>query len=234
MRKVLLGSGLLAACIAGSSNAAFLGFGADTYDVTVGANTYHVLDVYAVYSSSQDKILNIFNSNIQLVGATNFYQQNGSWQPLGGSNAADSRVALGAAIAGGTPVGNTSPDGSFLNWNDDEGADPTLPPSPGAGWFTVNPNPANNSNGAKALVLQGFWQGTDGPLGVIVGRFSILADGAANNRFLVFGAQVGTGIVGGTGTFFGQDNKTFKYAIPTPGALALLGLAGIAGRRRRA
>lgn len=228
MRKVLLGSGLLAACLVSSANAEFLGFGSDSYAVTVGENNYDVLDVYAVYSSTSDKFLNVIGSNIQLIGASAFYQSNGTWQPTNtGSNAADSKVATGPA------VGNTSADPSFVNYNDEEGEDPTLPPTPGAGWFTSNPSPANNSNGAKVITTQGIWQGTNGPFGVFIGRFSVAA-GADQSRFLVFASEIGTGVVGGSGTFFSSDTKTFKYAVPTPGALALLGLAGIAGRRRRA
>jgi len=227
MRKVLLGSGLLAACVAGSASATFIGFGSQSYTALAGA--YDVLDVYAMYSSTTDKFLNVFNSDIDLIGATNFYQANGTWANTNsGSNAADSRVAAGASS------GNTSPDGSFANWEDGEGQDSTLPPSPGAGWFAANPNPAGNTNGAKVLVLvPGIWQGANGPFGVWIGRFSVLA-GPDSIRFMQFGGQIGTGVVGGSGTFFGQDSKLFKFNIPAPGAMALLGLAGLVGRRRRA
>ena len=231
MRKILIGSGLLAACVAASANAGFAGFGANSYAVNVGGVDYAVVDVYATYSSTSDKFLSILNSNISLVGASNFYQKANGDGVTGWMNnnldAADSKVTAGALL-----TGNTSADPSFLNFTDEEGADTTLPPSPNAGWYASNPAPANNSNGAKLIVKNGWIGAAGDTLGVFIGRFSVAGIGDGS-RALIFSSTTATGVVGGSGTTFSTDSKSFKY-VPTPGALALLGIAGLAGRRRRA
>jgi hypothetical protein len=85
-------------------------------------------------------------------------------------------------------------------------------PMENSGWFNGNPNNPIGSAANEGLVL--------------IGRFSIAgSDG--------FSMQGGTGFATfneGIGTPGQQDD--FEI-VPAPGALALLGLAGLAGRRRR-
>ncbi|MBM4112320.1 MAG: hypothetical protein FJ253_02930 [Phycisphaerae bacterium] len=228
MRKVLLGTGLIAAALTASANAAFLGYACKSDTVNVSGVDYLRIEVFAMFESNQEKVLNIFNSDISLEGATNFYhsgaEEDWSWAPSG-TNAADSRVCIGP-LSGGSVAG----DPNFTNYNWDLGEDPSLPPAANAGWFTSNPNGGQN---AAAAVVGLTENNTGSNLGVRVGRFSILAAGDTNDRRLNFEADIKYNLIGQTGSTNGFDSEVFKY-VPTPGALALLGLAGFAGRRRRA
>lgn len=249
MRKVLLGTGLVAAALTASANANFLGFAAKSYITTVGTNSYTTIDVYAMFSSTSNKLLNIFNTNITLTGATQFYQAGSggsrSYNPDAlfdsatgeNINAADSFATIGGIVPIWDPVNEeyfnanpTSPDPNFTNWS---GAGSLNPPVPLAGWFCPNPN--GNAWGVHnaAKPISGLTDNDTGSnLGVMLGRFSVagIPDGV---RKLNFAGQLKWNNIGQVGSQDGQDSKVFKY-IPAPGAFALLGLAGLAGRRRRA
>jgi len=253
MRNVLLGTGLVAAAITASANAAFLGFGARSDTVTVGANTYTRIDVYAMFDGANDKLLSVFDANISLVGATQYYQSGSgalrSWDVSAqfdsetGTffNNADSFVTIGASSPqfdsdlgewfNANPV-NPDPNFTSTSWQGagSLGAIPVL-----AGWF--NPNPNGNEFGIhnQAVAVSGLTDNpSGGTLGVMVGRFSVLGIPAdTSSRLLNFNAKVKWNLIGQSGSQDGQDSQVFKY-VPAPGALALLGLAGLAGRRRRA
>ena len=79
-----------------------------------------------------------------------------------------------------------------------------------AGWF--NQNPPN---------LQG--QNIDGK--TLLGQF-VLSDSASMSLFMKIGYNAG---VSGSPVQFGEG----IFTLPAPGAVAILGLAGLAGRRRR-
>lgn len=228
MRKVLLGTGLVAAALTASANAAFLGYAAKSDIVNVSGVDYARIEVFAMFQATNEKVLNMFNANITLDGASTFYHSGGegneTWAPSG-SNLADSRVCIGPLIGG-----SVSSDPNFLNYNWDNGFDPNLPPTPNAGWFTTNPNGGQNA----AAEVTGLTENSTGStLGVRVGRFSILNAGDTSNRRLNFSSEIKWNLVGQTGSTNGADSEIFKY-VPAPGAMALLGLAGLAGRRRRA
>lgn len=228
MRKVLLGTGLTAAALTASANAAFLGLACISDTVNVSGVDYLRVEVYAMFEATNEKVLNVFNANIGLEGASSFYHSGGegneTWAPSG-TNVADSRCSIGPLIGG-----SVNPDPNFTNWNWDNGEDPNLPPAPNAGWFTTNPNGGQNAAAAVAGLTE---NNTGSNLGVRLGRFSILAAGDSSNRRLIFDIELKWNVVGQTGSTNGADSEIFKY-VPAPGAMALLGLAGLAGRRRRA
>jgi MYXO-CTERM domain-containing protein len=75
----------------------------------------------------------------------------------------------------------------------------------------------------------------------MVGRFTIevTGDSATNNQvtlqFAVAGKNNGTTTFTGATQAAGRFNYTLTYAsVPAPGAAALVGLAGVLSRRRRA
>ena len=91
--------------------------------------------------------------------------------------------------------------------------------------------------GAGILTDNGTWfvtpddiqgaAGEDPELRVMVGQFTMVGLGSAVHGTLNF---QGKDSAGETYQVLGQD---FYYELPAPGALALLGLAGIASSRRR-
>ncbi|MAC18898.1 MAG: hypothetical protein CMJ23_04320, partial [Phycisphaerae bacterium] len=82
-----------------------------------------------------------------------------------------------------------------------------------AGWYNGNPP-----------TLNGQVVDNDGTLGVLVGRFAYDGDFSLEGSALEVTWNQGLGTPGQQAGFI---------VTPAPGALALLGLAGIAGRRRR-
>ncbi|MFM7807934.1 MAG: hypothetical protein ACKPEA_08375, partial [Planctomycetota bacterium] len=73
----------------------------------------------------------------------------------------------------------------------------------------------------------------------MIGRFAIdvTGDSAADNKmtlvFAVAGKQNGSTTFTGATSTAGRFNYTLNFAVPAPGAAALVGLAGLLGRRRR-
>ena len=202
--------------ISAAANAGFAGWAANSY---ASSNGNAVIDVYAMFTDSGDKLLNVFNMNITLGGATNFVQNDvagGAWQPLPNFYPAvdDSYVTIGQAPGF---ANTTALDPNFSNNFS------TLPPAPNAGWYNGNPSSFTATAGAVTTN-----QNTTGAtLGVMIGRF-VLAGVADVVRTLNVGGKASFN--SGTNAF---DSKSFTY-VPAPGALALLGLAGVAARRRRA
>jgi len=99
-----------------------------------------------------------------------------------------------------------------------------------AGWFdatpgTVNPVLAGN---------QGGWDGQNAVGGYQMLLLQIVREGndATNGMGkALFHLRTGFKVVGSTQALFG--NGSYMIGVPAPGALALLGLAGAFGRRRR-
>ena len=112
-----------------------------------------------------------------------------------------------------------------LSLDNGGGLGPMVPS--GAGWY--NGNPSNEQ------VATSFAGGTDGLSGfaVWVGQFSFatarVAEAGALD-FFIFDCEMGSKDADGT-VFFGGD--AYIWQVPAPGALALLGLGGLAARRRR-
>jgi hypothetical protein len=73
----------------------------------------------------------------------------------------------------------------------------------------------------------------------MVGRFTIdvTGDSAINNqltmKFAIAGKNNGTTTFTGATQAAGRFDYTLTYAVPAPGAAALMGLAGMISRRRR-
>jgi len=202
--------------IAGAASAAFTGWGANSYLVEDGGTTYSVLDLYATFDAPAT-VVNVFDMNI--VSSQNFHHDDldtagggaPSWSPTNffnlpgfGNPAVDSFVLIGGAFGAGAS-NSTAFDPSF------EGGTSTVT----GGWFNGNPPNLNGATSAQGGFDNATW----------VGRFVIVAT-LGNETLSVDGKLTAGGEQAGSGVF--------SYAaIPAPGALALLGLAGLAGTRRR-
>jgi len=231
MRRTVLAIGGAAALgAAGSASAAFVGAYFDSYAVNVGGANYAVIDAYAQFNSTADTVLSIFNTSISNVGGAAFHHndfntfsgQPGSWAvtacgnipALGLVPTNDSFVLIGGPTSS---TNTTSLDPSFTP------ATAAVPPN-NAGWF--NSSPPNLQGRVDPTTLRTF-----------IGRF--VKAGTSTAASLSFAFNMGFNQGAGTGNQFAYNNGAgrgpdFVVAyVPAPGALALLGLAGFAARRRR-
>lgn len=222
----------LTAAVASSASATFV-----SYVVTKTQNTNSGvnLDVYTVwarFNGSTDTVLNAFNFNRVDGTATNmFYHRDlnstssnvltktaGTWSPSQTGSAAANRPFDSFLTIGGT-TGGTNSTNADPSWPAAGGSwgRPDLPNNGTIGWFNSNPPNLQGRVGVGANTA------TD----VRLGQF-VLTQGQTSGRTysLTIGFNDG---VPGTAVQFGSGN----FSLPAPGAMALLGLAGLAGRRRR-
>ncbi len=193
------------------------------------ANGVVVFELYANFDNPNDTLQNVFNANI--TGSQNFYHaenNDGEFQatPLSLNNynnngsELDSFVTIGFKYSGknGNPGGVSNPvalDPSF----DDVAFTTGNSIGNNAGWFANPPT----SSAAKA--------GTFGDLKILLGRFAFTG---VTDKASISGSLQLTVKNGGTQTLQTSVIEFFaSREVPAPGALALLGLAGLAGSRRR-
>jgi hypothetical protein len=220
----LIGSAAVLSCAA-AANADFTGW--QTEIITLG-NGHTIMNVYAGFDNSGDRVINVFNTDITTNAAGGFFQSNTNpfWQP-GTQNkltSDDSWVCIGTNPSGsGNASGSiTSGDPSFVNFNDaNESSDYSFIESSGtgAGWY--NNNPGNTWGFAN-----------QGGNRVLVAHF-VFATGQGAGLSVSWDATLTIKKNGQTGSETAGQGQ-FEFFIPGPGALALLGVAGLAARRRRA
>jgi MYXO-CTERM domain-containing protein len=213
---------LAAAALAGSASAAFLGF-----SVVQSTNSEGniVNQVFANWDAADGAVLlncfGITSISGPGLGSGNFWhndlingnvssQTSGTWSPgfVGlGDPALDSWVTIG----GGPGFSNTWTT-SDPDWGAPGFGQAGIPE--GAGWFNNNPPNLAGAANAEGQTLVGQW----------------VTSPAAGPAYTL-SLQVGYNFGLGTDTVFGGGE--FTIGVPGPGALALLGLAGLTGRRRR-
>jgi hypothetical protein len=204
--KIGVLAGAAALAIAGIASAGFVGLEAEK-TVVSGKNVWRV---YAKFNNANDVVLSCFG--IQNFGASNWFDSDfagGTWDP---------KFAIDGTIDSYVTIGGTT---GFANTTN---ADPAWGPGftqngipNGAGWF--NGNPPN-------------LQGKVDPVSLRTLLAQFVYDAADTTQFtspltVSFNQGLGTPTQFSTGA-------SFTIGVPAPGALALLGLAGLAGRRRRA
>ena len=223
----------LAAAVSSVSSATFVEFYTAKTSVTNSGVALDIYTLYARFNGATDTVLNAFNFN-GLNGATMnaFYHKDnayynsgvlqqafGTWNPAQTGSITLNRPFDSFLTIGGnaTPTNTTNADPSWTgtsSWNR-----PDVPNGLNVGWF--NSNPPNI-------------QGRVGQLGntadsVRLGQFVVAAGFEPGTFNLKLGYNNG---VAGSPVQFAES--TFVLGtVPTPGAIALLGLAGLAGRRRR-
>ena len=216
MNKASLLTSAAALALTGGAFADFTGFRGveSTYE------GFNVIDVYADFDAA-NSVLNVFNASIFLTDGSDFNHNDltgaaGSWKPsfsfdIPGSydSMQDSYVTIGYGVGAAAALNQTALDPGFGT-----GSGGQIPQGT-AGWFNLTPdNPqyaADNGDGTYSLQ---------------VGHFVFAAD-----TTFTFDAEIGFNDGPGTEVSFGEGVFT---TVPAPGALALLGLAGIVSRRRRA
>ena len=238
--KTVLFVAAAASAVVASADAGFLGFVASSR--TVGA--YTVIDVFAGVQNASDKFLNVYNmsSNGTFFQATGL--ANKTWKPDAASfnstrSSIDSFMTAGT-YSGGAYGGefyastNTTGDPNFTgsSWNATPASPAATTIPANAGWYTADPTSVDNS--AESLAgLVGRVNGTGAAganFGIWCSHLVLLGNKVIGTDFTFSAfASIKDGVSGAVS----QSSSSFA-AIPAPGALALLGLAGFADRRRRA
>jgi hypothetical protein len=222
-----------------------LGVTSTNYQVADGARRFSVMDVYVAFNGQYDKLVNFYGQagstsmvRTSLNGVANgasFAQATGTgWMASAsaGGNAWDSFVSIGARTQD-EAAGIVASDPYFLNANTAgagtvAGGSTSQGAFAGAGWYT------NSPTGSHTLA------GSYEDLRIMLGRFSVETTNlsATDVLTLQFKGNVTmkvNGLSAGAGTTVQTAfDQTFTYGfVPAPGAIALLGLAGLRGRRRR-
>jgi hypothetical protein len=245
-----------AASLVASADAGFAGFVA--YSRNVGANT--VIDVFAAVTNASDKFLNVYDlqSNGSFVQKTGLATK--TWKPdtagfTSTRSVSDDSFMTAGTFSGGAYAGdyyasgNTTGDPNFTgtSWNaTPASAAATAIPS-NAGWYTGDPPSVDNN-----AELMSTWASSAGATRSDSNLVSTTApwSAPATSAAATYGIWVSHLVVAGNNKVIGVDftfaaNASIKdgatgnttqarYNIPAPGALAVLGLAGFASRRRRA
>lgn len=180
--------------------------------------------IYADFDNAVDRVDAVFGNadNMLTIDSTGgFYQNtafggptstsiNSAFFPLAPSLEWDSYVTIGALYANGSPFGNNALLDIGIDFAPFE-AGGAISTDNGT-WF-VTPDDAQGGAGSSMRVLLGQFT-MDGMNSAVHGVLNIQGKDSAGETFQVTG----------------QD---FYFELPAPGALALLGLAGVASRRRR-
>ena len=220
--------GLAAAASADITGAYVVSYTVMTEDFGGTAVSVNVQDLYLSSDDAADTVLNVYNLDLVAAARVDYFQSatGTGWLPsnLGGIfdtpalRLADSFVTIGG-FAQDTLVPEQAPGaGSGTGLDPNFGGNSALRPGTDAGWFNSSPPSLNGQVGQVATEIGGL------DLGVLIGRFSFDGD------FDLGGSTLEVTWNQGIGTAGEQASIT---VVPAPGALALLGLAGLAGRRRR-
>lgn len=189
------------------------GFGAPDFNGTI-------IDLWMEFDDSADVLLNVYDFNDIQLGTTYYQSFTGAtWLPnnLGAPfetpalQSADSYVSIGGDGGNQTNANGTGLDPNF-------GGTGAAGPGANAGWYNSDPGTP-----IGAVMATGH---TSTGLGVFIGRFS-MEGGVTHNMEGSTGSATWNQ---GLGT---EGQQAGFVVVPTPGALALLGIACLAGRRRR-
>ena len=186
-----------------------------------------------------------------------------SWLPVNDDGSVwDSFLTTGCRVQGsGTTL--ASGQAGFLNlqldtnWASSSTGGQIVGQAGGAGWYpaigaSTSTNPyakagqysgtgsVNTAKATSTIAGNGITAGQSLTNFWMIGRFAIevTGDSATNNqltmKFAIAGKNNGTTTFTGATQAAGRFDYTLTYAVPAPGAAALVGLAGMISRRRRA
>ena len=187
------------------------------------AVTLGITDLYMMSNDAADTLLNVYNFNFAPIAPLSFYQSTtgAGWTPtnLGGpfdnqaTREGDSFVTIGGFGTNAEQV-NGAGEGTGLDPN--FGGNSASAPGANAGWFNSNPPSANGLVGDTAVGL-----------GVLIGRFAVEGSEGPD--------MIGSTLEVTWNQGIGTDGRQGAFTVisPAPGAIALMGLAGLTGRRRR-
>jgi MYXO-CTERM domain-containing protein len=233
-----------AASFVAAADAGFSGFVASVRN----SGAYTIIDIFAGVQNASDKFLNVYNLNSDATGG--FFQATGlankTWKPDAASFNS-TRSTLDSFMTAGTYSGgayggefyastNTTGDPNFTgsSWNATPASPAATTIPANAGWYTADPTSVDN-NAESLAGLVGRVNGSGGATAnfgiwcahlVVLGNNATIGGASATVRFDAF-VSIKDGVTG-------QTSQASSNFVPAPGALALLGVAGFASRRRRA
>ena len=240
MKNMILAVSAVSA-VAASANAGFQGFVASVRDV----GSYTVIDIFAGVTNQSDKFLNAYDMTISTTVAGGFYQEAGvatkTWKPdtsnfTSTRNSLDSFMTAGTFSEAGVNYASTSTNGdpnfNGTSWNATLGSAAATTVPANAGWYTGNP-PSTDNNAETLAGLVGRVNGTGGSTsswGIWISHIVLAGNGRTLGTDVTYSgfASAKDGLSGGV------SQGASAFPVPAPGAVALLGLAGFAARRRRA
>ena len=191
-----------------------------------------------------------------------FVQSNGdgsnnSWKPAAGTTAWDSFLTCGnrdqASAAttlqmqldtnwgagNGTSINSSAGTGG-PGWYPAVGASTSSNPYCRISFYNSDASGINTAKTDRNIAGNGITVGQSLSNHWMIGRFTIEVTGLADDvvksmtlKFAIAGKQNGTTTFTGSTSAAGRFNTTLNFAVPAPGAVALLGLAGLGIRRRR-
>ena len=191
-----------------------------------------------------------------------FVQSNGdgsnnSWKPAAGTTAWDSFLTCGnrdqASAAttlqmqldtnwgagNGTSI-NSSAGSGGPGWYPAVGASTSSNPYCRISFYNSDASGINTAKTDRNIAGNGITVGQSLSNHWMIGRFTIEVTGLADDvvksmtlKFAIAGKQNGTTTFTGSTSAAGRFNTTLNFAVPAPGAVALLGRAGLGIRRRR-
>ena len=231
------------AAVASSASAGFVGFVASARNV--GGNT--VIDVFAGVQNSSDRFLNVYNANSNGTFVQKAGLGNKTWKPdttnfTSTRDTADDSFMTAGTHSGGAYGGQyyaattTAGDPNFsgTSWNATLASPAATSIPANAGWYTADPTSvANNAESLAGLAGRRDASTVDSApaaqWGIWVAHLVIAGENKVIGADFTFSAFAS--IKDGLNGAVSQGTSTFP--VPAPGAVALLGLAGLAGRRRR-
>ena len=250
MKNMILAVSAVSA-VAASANAGFQGFVASVRDV----GAYTVIDIFAGVTNQSDKFLNAYDMSISTTVAGGFYQAAGlankTWKP-DASNFNSTRSSIDSFMTAGTYSGgayggeyyastNTygGPNLTGTSWNGTPASPPATTFPANLGWYTGDPWSVDNNAQLLAPLAVGYTRfdssNTPGSAGSANAQYGIwcshlvLANATLANLQIYYSAVAPTR----DGVSNTTDSRRGTLIIPAPGAIALLGVVGIAVRRRR-
>jgi len=237
--------------IVASADAGFMGFVA----LAKQSGSYVFVDIYTAVGNASDKFLNVYETDISTTNVGGFYQQPGlatkTWKP-DAANFNSTRSSIDSFMTAGTYSGgayggeyyastNTygGPNLTDTSWNGTPASPPATTFPANLGWYTGEPWSVDNNAQLLAPLAVGYTRfdssNTPGSAGSANAQYGIwcshlvLANATLANLQIYYSAVAPTR----DGVSNTTDSRRGTLIIPAPGAIALLGVGGIAVRRRR-
>jgi MYXO-CTERM domain-containing protein len=251
-RQLLVIATLGTAAVGGSAEGGFLGFVA----LAKQSGSYVFVDVYTAVGNASDKFLNVYETDISTTNVGGFYQQPGlatkTWKP-DAANFNSTRSSVDSFMTAGTYSGGAyggeyyastttygGPNLSDTSWNGTPASPPATTFPANLGWYTGEPWSVDNNAQLLAPLAVGYTRfdssgNTPGSVGSAGAQYGIwcshlvLANATLANLQIYYSAVAPTR----DGVSNTTDSRRGTLIIPAPGAIALLGVGGIAVRRRR-
>jgi hypothetical protein len=208
--------------LAGTATAGMNGL---TYDFITADQGDYTVRVYAELDSDNrvDAVFgnSVYNLRMDYLDGASAYQNslggptstsvNSAFFALAPSLEWDSYVTIGALYSDGTPFANNALQDIGITWDDWDPDGGSLFADNGT-WFITPVDPQGEEQNGRVLIAQFTTFQGDGPIDIHFEAGFQGKDGSGDTW---------------------QEGHYVDISIPAPGAVALLGLAGLAGRRRR-